>query len=188
MIAAAREKLGESGIDYRVLDILDFPDLGTFDVVFSTFWVSHVPLEFHDEFWAWVVRSLEIGGQVIFQDSVAQGLGGGGDCRRAPDRHRHRGHDHRSESRPPAKAAQCEANVLPHPEPSHGTPPPIQRSISSHGADPLWYQIPREIPDLSSRDCDERAQPPCDGSFQSRAELQPQREAGVLSEIARETP
>ena len=71
MIAAAREKLGESGIDYRVLDILDFPDLGTFDVVFSTFWVSHVPLEFHNEFWAWVVRSLEIGGQVIFQDSVA---------------------------------------------------------------------------------------------------------------------
>ena len=111
MIAAAREKLGESGIDYRVLDILDFPDLGTFDVVFSTFWVSHVPLEFHDEFWAWVVRSLEIGGQVIFQDSVAQGLGGGGDCRRAPDRDRHRGHDHRCESRPPAKAAR----VMPSP-------------------------------------------------------------------------
>jgi len=29
MIAAAREELRESGIDYRVLDILDFPDLGT---------------------------------------------------------------------------------------------------------------------------------------------------------------
>ena len=84
MIAAAREKLGESAIDYRVVDILSFPDLGTFDIVFSTFWISHVPLELHDDFWAWVARSLEIGGKVIFQDSVAQGPGGGGDCRRLP--------------------------------------------------------------------------------------------------------
>ncbi len=84
MIAAAREKLGENGIDYRVVDILDFPDLGTFDVVFSTFWISHVPLELQEDFWAWVARSLEIGGKVIFQDSVAQGPGGGGDCRRLP--------------------------------------------------------------------------------------------------------
>ena len=84
MIAKASEKLGERGIDYRVVDILAFPDLGTFDVVFSTFWVSHVPLELHDDFWAWVARSLEIGGEVIFQDSMAQGPGGGGDCRRLP--------------------------------------------------------------------------------------------------------
>lgn len=84
MIAVAREKLGERGIDYRVVDILAFPDLGTFDVVFSTFWVSHVPLELHDDFWAWVARSLEIGGEVIFQDSMAQGPGGGGDRRRLP--------------------------------------------------------------------------------------------------------
>ena len=84
MIAAAREKLGERGIDYRVVDVLAFPDLGTFDVVFSTFWISHVPLELHDDFWAWVARSLEIGGKVIFQDSMAQGPGGGGDCRRLP--------------------------------------------------------------------------------------------------------
>ncbi len=84
MIAAAREKLGENGIDYRVVDILDFPDLGTFDVVFSTFWISHVPLDLQEDFWAWVARSLEIGGKVIFQDSLAQGPGGGGDCRRLP--------------------------------------------------------------------------------------------------------
>ena len=84
MIAAAREKLGERGIDYRVVDILAFPDLETFDVVFSTFWVSHVPLELQDDFWAWVARSLEIGGEVIFQDSIAQGPGGGGDRRRLP--------------------------------------------------------------------------------------------------------
>ena len=36
------------------------------------------------DFWAWVARSLEIGGEVIFQDSMAQGPGGGGDCRRLP--------------------------------------------------------------------------------------------------------
>ncbi len=84
MIALARAKLGKSGIDYRVADLLAFPDLGTFDVVFSTFWISHVPLELHDDFWPWVARSLEIGGEVIFQDSIAQGPGGGGDCRRLP--------------------------------------------------------------------------------------------------------
>ena len=84
MVAAAREKLGETGIDYRVVDILTFPDLGIFDVVFSTFWISHVPLELHDNFWAWVARSLKIVGEVIFQDSMAQGPGGGGDCRHLP--------------------------------------------------------------------------------------------------------
>ncbi len=84
MLAAARAKLGDRGIDYRLVDILAFPDLGTFDVVFSTFWVSHVPLDLHDDFWAWVARSLEIGGEVIFQDSIAQGPGGGGDRRRLP--------------------------------------------------------------------------------------------------------
>lgn len=84
MIAAARRKLGTHAVDYRVVDLLSFPDLGIYDVIFSTFWISHVPIDLHDAFWAWISRSLSPGGDVVFQDSIASGPGGGGDCRILP--------------------------------------------------------------------------------------------------------
>lgn len=84
MLAQARRKLGETSVEYRLADILTFPDLGVFDVVFSTFWISHVPHDLQADFWAWVSRCLETGGAVIFQDSVSSGPGGGGDRRRLP--------------------------------------------------------------------------------------------------------
>lgn len=84
MIAAARRKLGSAAIEYRVVDLLSFPDLGMYDVIFSTFWISHVPLDLHDAFWAWIARSLSLGGDIVFQDSITSGPGGGGDCRTLP--------------------------------------------------------------------------------------------------------
>ncbi len=84
MLEAARTKLGNATVEYREVDVFEFPDLGTFEIVFSTFWISHVPRALHPSFWSWVHRSLEPGGRVLFQDSISSGPGGGGDVRRLP--------------------------------------------------------------------------------------------------------
>ena len=45
MLDLCRAKLGQSGIEYQLLNVFDYPSLGQFDLIFSTFWVSHVPPE-----------------------------------------------------------------------------------------------------------------------------------------------
>jgi ubiquinone/menaquinone biosynthesis C-methylase UbiE len=48
MLKQCRKKLGTTRITFRKVDVFDFPDLGKFDIVFSTFWISHVPLQLQD--------------------------------------------------------------------------------------------------------------------------------------------
>jgi len=48
-------------------------EVGSWDVVFFSFWLSHVPPEQFDSFWAMVKSCLKPGGQVFFIDSLYNG-------------------------------------------------------------------------------------------------------------------
>jgi demethylmenaquinone methyltransferase/2-methoxy-6-polyprenyl-1,4-benzoquinol methylase len=53
-------------------DIFSFEPPERYDVVFFSFWLSHVPPERFDEFWTLVQRALAPGGRVFFIDSLAE--------------------------------------------------------------------------------------------------------------------
>jgi SAM-dependent methyltransferase len=84
MLKQCRKKLGTARIIYQKVNVFDFPDLGKFDIIFSTFWISHVPFQLQDFFWQWVVKTLNPAGEIIMQDSIDSGPGGGGSVRVLP--------------------------------------------------------------------------------------------------------
>ena len=84
MLERCRDKLGANRISYQQVNVLDFPNLGEFDIIFSTFWVSHVPFELQDSFWQWIAQSSKPMGEIIMQDSIESGPGGGGSIRTLP--------------------------------------------------------------------------------------------------------
>ncbi|HEY2310822.1 MAG TPA: class I SAM-dependent methyltransferase [Gaiellaceae bacterium] len=52
-------------------DVFDWRPAETFDLVFFSFWLSHVPEERFDEFWKLVRAALAPGGRVFLVDSAA---------------------------------------------------------------------------------------------------------------------
>jgi demethylmenaquinone methyltransferase/2-methoxy-6-polyprenyl-1,4-benzoquinol methylase len=72
-IALNRQRLGAAApVDYRVADIFSWTPAATFDVVFFSFWLSHVPSERFDAFWEVVRAALRPGGQAFFIDSLLE--------------------------------------------------------------------------------------------------------------------
>lgn len=73
VLAANRERLGEHPITYVEADLFAWePPAGErFDVIFSSFLISHIPPARFEPFWTRLGRWLAPGGRVFFCDDVA---------------------------------------------------------------------------------------------------------------------
>ncbi len=71
MLDLNRARLGGStAVTYLHSDIFAWEPTETYDVCFFSFWLSHVPEERFEPFWAKVRRALEPEGRVFFLDSA----------------------------------------------------------------------------------------------------------------------
>jgi len=64
--------LNTSGAELVRADLFEWQPAERFDLVFFSFWLSHVPEEHFEEFWALVRGALAPGGRVFLVDSGAQ--------------------------------------------------------------------------------------------------------------------
>lgn len=64
-----QKKLGASRVEYRTLDLFSWKAEAEYDLVFFSFWLSHVPPDLLDEFLIKVYKSVRSGGQVFLIDS-----------------------------------------------------------------------------------------------------------------------
>jgi len=71
-IAISRKRVGSANVEYQVADIFSWVPPTAFDVVFFSFWLSHVPPARFEEFWALVRAALKPGGQAFFIDSLPE--------------------------------------------------------------------------------------------------------------------
>lgn len=73
VIAFNRARLIGAGLplpDYEVADLFAWEPDRTYDAVFFSFWLSHVPDRQFDHFWSLVAKALKPGGRVFFIDSA----------------------------------------------------------------------------------------------------------------------
>jgi demethylmenaquinone methyltransferase/2-methoxy-6-polyprenyl-1,4-benzoquinol methylase len=70
-IAIARTKVegAPAAVEFVEADVFAWEPPSTFDVVFFSFWISHVPPDRFDAFWALVDRALMPGGRAVFVDN-----------------------------------------------------------------------------------------------------------------------
>ena len=71
-IAINRQRVKSDRVEYVVADLFDWRPARQFDAVFFGFWLSHVPPEQFEPFWANVRASLRDGGRVFFVDSLLE--------------------------------------------------------------------------------------------------------------------
>lgn len=69
-IALNREKNEKAQIQYLVADAFDWEPESKYDTVFFGFWLSHVPEDRFESFWATIHRALKPNGTVVFVDSL----------------------------------------------------------------------------------------------------------------------
>lgn len=69
MLALNAARLQSSKVCYIGADLFAWKPTATFDTVFFSFWLSHVPPECFESFWALVRSCLAPGGRVFFLDS-----------------------------------------------------------------------------------------------------------------------
>jgi ubiquinone/menaquinone biosynthesis C-methylase UbiE len=67
-----RQSIGSARAAYVVGDIFSLPVRKTFDAVFFSFWLSHVPPSRFEQFWDIVRRLLKPDGRVFFVDSLLE--------------------------------------------------------------------------------------------------------------------
>jgi 2-polyprenyl-3-methyl-5-hydroxy-6-metoxy-1,4-benzoquinol methylase len=71
VIAINRQRLGpDAPVEYVQADLFSWRPSRQYDVVFFSFWLSHVPPERFDAFWDLVRSALKPGGRVFFVDSL----------------------------------------------------------------------------------------------------------------------
>ena len=70
VIALNKARLAGRRTDYVQADLFAWRPERTFDAVFFSFWLSHVPPERFETFWNLVRRCLKPGGRVFFIDSL----------------------------------------------------------------------------------------------------------------------
>lgn len=68
MLERNRQALGRRHVTYIEADLFTWTPPSTYDFVFFSTWVSHVPLTHFDSFWAMVSDCLRPGGRVAFVD------------------------------------------------------------------------------------------------------------------------
>lgn len=69
-LALNRERLRDPRVEYIAADLFAWRPSTTYDVVFFSFWLSHVPPARFGAFWELVRRCLAPGGRVFFLDSL----------------------------------------------------------------------------------------------------------------------
>ena len=69
-IAINRRRVQSDVVEYVLADLFTWQPEARFDAVFVGFWLSHVPRNEFDRFWATVAASLKPKGQVFFIDSL----------------------------------------------------------------------------------------------------------------------
>lgn len=70
VIAINRNRLSGSDVEYQIADIFTWQPRRTFDVVFFSFWLSHVPTQRFEAFWDTVRLALNPRGNAFFIDSL----------------------------------------------------------------------------------------------------------------------
>jgi len=68
-LALNRERVGRADVDYIVDDVFEWQPRRRYDVVFFSFWLSHVPRSHFSRFWQLVRSSLQPGGRVFLIDN-----------------------------------------------------------------------------------------------------------------------
>ena len=74
MLEINAAKVGERGVHYLVADAFAMAPTHGHDVVFFGFFLSHVPRDRFESFWAGIAGLLAPGGRVFFVDEAAHGL------------------------------------------------------------------------------------------------------------------
>jgi SAM-dependent methyltransferase len=69
-LALNRERLRDPRVEYVAADLFAWRPLTTYDMVFFSFWLSHVPPDRFGAFWELVRSCLAPGGRVFFLDSL----------------------------------------------------------------------------------------------------------------------
>jgi ubiquinone/menaquinone biosynthesis C-methylase UbiE len=64
-----QQRLQSSKVKYVQANIFTWQPEEQYDVVFFSFWLSHVPSQYFESFWQMVSRALKSGGRVFFVDS-----------------------------------------------------------------------------------------------------------------------
>jgi 2-polyprenyl-3-methyl-5-hydroxy-6-metoxy-1,4-benzoquinol methylase len=72
VIEINRERVHSDKVDYHTADLFTWTPASTFDVVFFSFWLSHVPPARFDAFWNTVRTALRPAGQAFFIDSLLE--------------------------------------------------------------------------------------------------------------------
>jgi demethylmenaquinone methyltransferase/2-methoxy-6-polyprenyl-1,4-benzoquinol methylase len=65
-----KEQIRAANVDYLEADVFSWQPDKTFDVVFFSFWLSHIPPQRFAPFWQMVRRALKPGGYAFFMDSL----------------------------------------------------------------------------------------------------------------------
>lgn len=72
MLSINRERLRTGNVEYCKADIFSWTPPTEFDLVFVSFWLSHVPVGRFDEFWDNMRRALKPEGSVFLVDSLLE--------------------------------------------------------------------------------------------------------------------
>jgi 2-polyprenyl-3-methyl-5-hydroxy-6-metoxy-1,4-benzoquinol methylase len=70
VIAINRARVASRNVEYVEADIFEWQPPARYDLVFMSFWLSHVPLERFDDFWAKVRSAIAPGGAAYLIDSA----------------------------------------------------------------------------------------------------------------------
>ena len=70
VIAGNRARVNSQNVDYVLADVFEWRPSERYDIVFMSFWLSHVPLARFDAFWSAVRQALAPGGHAYVIDSA----------------------------------------------------------------------------------------------------------------------
>jgi SAM-dependent methyltransferase len=70
VIACNRARVNSQNVDYVLADVFEWTPPARYDLVFMSFWLSHVPLARFNAFWSVVRQALAPGGHVYVIDSA----------------------------------------------------------------------------------------------------------------------
>jgi len=65
-----RQRIADDRVRYLQADLFSWEPVERYDVVYFSFWLSHVPPEYFASFWSLVRQCLTPGGRVFFVDSL----------------------------------------------------------------------------------------------------------------------
>jgi ubiquinone/menaquinone biosynthesis C-methylase UbiE len=74
MLELCRARVGDERVEYVQADLFEWEPDRAYDLCFFGFWLSHVPEELFEAFWAKVERALRPDGRVFFVDSSRHDL------------------------------------------------------------------------------------------------------------------